>query len=194
MPRPATAPPAATTPATATTTQAFVVDETNGSWGKTIEVPGTATLNSGGDAEVNSVSCATAGDCAAGGYYKDGSGNYQAFVVDETNGSWGNTIEVPGTATLNSGGDANVESVSCATAGTCTAGGHYADGSSHLQAFVVDETNGSWGTAQRSARHGEPQRRRQRRGALDLVCDGRQLRRRRLVHGQREARAGIRCR
>ncbi len=130
---------------------AFFIDETNGNWGNTIEVPGTATLNSGGDAEVNSVSCATAGDCAAGGHYKDASGNYQAFVVDKTNGSWGNTIEVPGTATLNSGGDARVDSVSCATAGNCAAGGYYSVGFDQneeiLRAFVVDETNGSWGSA-----------------------------------------------
>ena len=49
---------------------------------------------------MNSVSCATAGNCAAGGSYTDGSdyptGHPHAFVVDETNGSWGNAIEVPG--------------------------------------------------------------------------------------------------
>src|SRR5258708_23572881 len=100
-----------------------------------------ATLNTGGDAYVYSVSCASAGNCAAGGYYLDGSDNFQAFVVDETNGSWGNAIEVPGTATLNSGGSAFVLSVSCATAGNCTAGGDYTDGSRHLQAFVVGPAN-----------------------------------------------------
>jgi hypothetical protein len=127
--------------------QAFVVNETSGSWGNAIEVPGSTTLNSGGDAVVYSVSCATAGTCTAGGYYKVGSGNYQAFVVDETSGSWGNAIEVPGIATLNSGGYAEVDSVSCATVGTCAAGGWYEDGSGNQQAFVVDETSGSWGNA-----------------------------------------------
>jgi hypothetical protein len=128
-------------------TQAFVVGETNGSWGKAVEVPGTATLNRGGDAQVYSVSCRTAGNCAAGGYYKDGFGNWQVFVVNETNGSWGKAVEVPGSAALNSGGDALVFEVSCATADTCVAGGYYQDGSLNWQAFVVDETNGSWGSA-----------------------------------------------
>ena len=50
-------------------------------------MPGTAALNSGGDASVNSVSCAAAGDCAAGGYYKDGSDHYQAFVVNSAPGA-----------------------------------------------------------------------------------------------------------
>src|SRR5215471_4045852 len=49
-----------------------------GGWDKAIEVPGTAALNTGGNAEVSSVSCAAAGGCAAGGDYFDGSGRRQA--------------------------------------------------------------------------------------------------------------------
>jgi PASTA domain-containing protein len=128
-------------------TQAFVVTETNGSWGDAVEVPGTATLNSGGYAYVGSVSCGAVGACAAGGRYRDGSGHDQAFVVSETSGSWGDAVEVPGTAALNSGGNARVASLSCAAAGECAAGGKYRDGSGHDQAFVVSETNGSWSNA-----------------------------------------------
>src|SRR5215470_16540388 len=70
-------------------------------WDKAIEVPGTAAVNTGGDAAIVSVSCAAAGSCAAGGYYINGSGNEQAFVVTEANGRWRKAIEVPGTAALN---------------------------------------------------------------------------------------------
>lgn len=129
---------------------AFVVNEANGDWGNAIEVPGTAALGSGG-ASVSSVSCAGAEDCAAGGMYVDATDRWQAFVVDEASGNWGNAIEVPGTATLNSGGRAYVNSVSCPAVGTCAAGGTYEDGANfptgHERAFVVDETNGSWGNA-----------------------------------------------
>jgi Bacterial Ig-like domain (group 3) len=55
-----------------------------GSWGKAQEVPGSAALNAGGAARVSSVSCASAGYCAAGGYYTDSSAHLQAFVVDGT--------------------------------------------------------------------------------------------------------------
>jgi hypothetical protein len=55
-------------------------------------------------------------------------------------GTWGTAIEVPGTAALNKDGDAAINSVSCATAGNCSAGGSYIDGSHHIQAFVVGET------------------------------------------------------
>ena len=55
-------------------------------------------------------------------------------------GTWGTAKEVPGTATLNAGGSAAVWSVSCASAGNCSAGGGYTDSSGHGQAFVVSET------------------------------------------------------
>jgi len=127
--------------------QAFVVRQTNGAWAKAIEVPGSGTLDAGGGAEVNSVSCATAGNCAAIGVYADGSGKTQAFVVSKANGVWGNAIEVPGLGTLNKDGAVATDSVSCASAGNCAAAGGYIDGSDHFQVFVVSETNGTWGTA-----------------------------------------------
>jgi Bacterial Ig-like domain (group 3) len=128
-------------------TQAFVVEETGGTWGTAREVPGSAALNAGGGAGVNSVSCASAGNCVAGGSYKDSSSHTQAFVVGETGGTWGTAQEVPGSAALNAGGSAGVNSVSCASAGNCAAGGSYTDSSSHQQVFVVGETGGAWGTA-----------------------------------------------
>jgi hypothetical protein len=47
-------------------------------------VPGTGTLNKGGNAGVVSVSCASAGNCAAGGGYTDRFGHTQAFVASQT--------------------------------------------------------------------------------------------------------------
>jgi hypothetical protein len=127
--------------------QAFVVSEVGGTWGPAAEVPGTAALNTGGRAQADSVSCASPGNCAAGGYYTDISAPQQAFVVDETDGTWGTAQPVPGTAALNAGRRANLNSVSCASPGNCTAGGYYTDGSAAQQAFVVDETGRTWGTA-----------------------------------------------
>src|SRR5262245_59263383 len=56
-----------------------------GTWHSAIEVPGTAALNRDGLAEVDSVSCGSAGNCVAGGSYYDGSGVVQAFVASEVN-------------------------------------------------------------------------------------------------------------
>jgi hypothetical protein len=127
--------------------QAFVVSETGGTWGTAIRVPGTTALNKGGNAEITSVSCVTAGNCTVGGDYADASYLPQALVVSETGGTWGTASEVPGTAALNKGGSAEVLSVSCRSAGNCSAGGDYLDGSFHVQAFAVNETGGTWGTA-----------------------------------------------
>ncbi len=123
--------------------QGFVAVERNGVWGKAIEVPGLAALNTGGDASVSSVSCASAGNCAAGGSYADGRDNGQGFVAVEKNGRWGKAIEVPGLGALNKGAGnpgAAVASVSCPPAGSCAAGGRYLDRRRHFQGFVVSQT------------------------------------------------------
>src|SRR6266851_2100913 len=132
--------------------QAWVASQVNGRWGTAIEVPGTAALNADGEAHVSSVSCGSAGNCMAGGSYKSLHGRFQAWVASQVNGRWGTAIVVPGTAALNAGGDGGVTSVACASAGTCTAGGYYADGSGrsghwHFQGFVASQRNGRWGTA-----------------------------------------------
>jgi hypothetical protein len=129
--------------------QAFVVSQTHGTWQKPAEVAG--ALNTGGHAVIGSVSCASAGNCSAGGHYTDSSGNNQAFVVSQANGTWQTAVEVAGT--LNAGGDAYVSSVSCAAAGYCSAGGQYTDVNGNNWAFVINETDGTWGKAKQVAAH-----------------------------------------
>jgi len=123
--------------------QAFVVSEKKGTWGSAQQVPGLAALNTGGGAAVLSVSCASAGNCSAGGVYRDSVGREQAFVVSEKKGTWGTARQVPGSAALNQRGDAYVSSVSCAGGGNCAAGGK-AGG----HPYVVNQVTGTWGSAQ----------------------------------------------
>jgi hypothetical protein len=121
-------------------TNVFVVSETNGTWGKVAELPGIAALNLGKDAEAYEVSCGSAGNCSVGGEYASRK-NYtqytQAFVADQSNGSWGTAEEVPGTGTLNTQIFAFVSSLSCASDGGCAAGGIYH--SSTGGGFVADK-------------------------------------------------------
>lgn len=125
--------------------QAFVVGEVKGTWGNAIEVPGTTALNTGGNARVVSVSCASAGNCSAGGYYQDSSARTEAFLDNEKNGIWGAARQAPGTAALNVGSYALITSVSCASAGTCSAVGDYQDAQLATQSFVIGKVNGIWG-------------------------------------------------
>src|SRR5262245_14630347 len=92
----------------------------SGTWGKAISVPGRMALNTRGAARVGSVSCASAGNCAAGGHYRDRHGQ-QGFVTVQRHDSWGAAIGVPGLAALNQGGYAGVSSVSCGSIGNCAA-------------------------------------------------------------------------
>jgi hypothetical protein len=85
------------------------------------------------------VSCASPGNCAAGGDYEDRSRRNQAWVEDEVAGTWRPAIEVPGTSILNAGGVAEILSVSCTSLGRCAAGGGYEDRSRSSQALVADE-------------------------------------------------------
>ncbi|MDX6481532.1 MAG: trimeric autotransporter adhesin [Gaiellaceae bacterium] len=130
--------------------QTFVVSETNGTWGTAINVPGTVALNAGKDALLSAVSCGTPGNCGAVGTYRDASGYGHAFVVDETNGTWGTAMKVPGATALENGRNSWMSSISCASAGNCSAGGFYGSGDDNgglTEPFVVDETDGTWGTA-----------------------------------------------
>jgi hypothetical protein len=79
-------------------------------------------------------------NCSAGGSYKNRPRRSQAFVVSQVNGTWGTAEKVPGTAVLNQGGHATINSVSCATADNCGAGGSYTDSSGRFQAFVVNKS------------------------------------------------------
>jgi hypothetical protein len=142
--------------------QALVVSEVGGAWQPAEEVPGIAALNQGGGAEVDSVSCASAGNCSAAGRYTDISRHTQLFVVSQVGGVWQRAGEVPGTAELNHGGGAGIfsdgieigsggtaiGSVSCASAGNCSAGGYYTDRSGTQQVFVVSQVGGVWRQAE----------------------------------------------
>jgi hypothetical protein len=96
-------------------------------------------LNAGDYAWLYSVSCASVGNCSAGGFYTNNAvpRQQEAFVVNETNGTWRPATEMAGT--LNAGGVASVNSVSCVAAGYCSAGGSYTDSSGHQQAFVASK-------------------------------------------------------
>ena len=127
-------------PVIGTPYQAFLVREKNGSWGTAFGVPGLAALNVDGNADVASVSCKTARNCAADGTYRDGDGDQQAFVVSENNGTWSKAIEVPGSAALDTGGSAQIASVSCTSARYCVAAGNYTDLAGNGGAFLVSRT------------------------------------------------------
>ena len=134
----------------------LVLSEKDGAWGSARTIPGLAALP-GGDqlAELLTVSCSSAGNCAAGGGYTEDGRHHPispALVVTERDGVWGKAAPVPGLAALNKGGLAVVDHMSCRSAGDCTASGTYLPvicrGNQCRQVFVVSEKNGTWGRAE----------------------------------------------
>ncbi len=141
--------------------EVFVASKQGGHWGNAIELPGFTALNAEGIGDLAAVSCATAGNCVAGGSYAAQAdfqgGSFQAYVANEKNGRWGKAIEVPGipapsTSICEPDSDACVAArtlaVSCSHSGTCAIGGWLdspkINGSS---AFVSTYRNGAWAKA-----------------------------------------------
>jgi hypothetical protein len=134
---------------------AFGVSEAGGRWGAIDAIAGLAALTPGkyGGAAITSVSCASAGNCSAGGYYETVTGHgccgYRSFVVSQVAGTWGPARLLRGLPAVAAGGfqGGGVTSVSCASAGNCSAGGAYDDKSGAGHAFVVSQVAGVWGAA-----------------------------------------------
>ncbi|HEY3907982.1 MAG TPA: hypothetical protein VGM14_29020 [Streptosporangiaceae bacterium] len=122
---------------------AFVVRQVDGTWNKAIEVPGLARLDKADDSAVVSLSCSSAGNCGAAGFYASALPvSYpveQAFVVNQVHGVWSKPIEVAGTGQLNTAGNAAVMAISCPATDRCSAGGFYQSKKSGLQTFAVSQ-------------------------------------------------------
>ena len=133
--------------------QGFVADERDGRWAAE-QMPVLLPASTGQVAAVTSVSCASAGNCLAGGYEPvtpsvNASPDFpaQGFVVSERNGRWRTPVVPPGLAALNEGDDAEVSSVSCPSAGNCGAGGFAAAGPAaewSKFAFALSQRDGRW--------------------------------------------------
>lgn len=105
----------------------FEAGQAHGAWSAIHAVHG---LPADAVAWVTSVSCASAGDCAAGGYWltnpngdEHSISNYHAFVATETRGTW-SAEPVPGLPALGSI-NATVQAVACQPRQGCTSIGDY---------------------------------------------------------------------
>jgi hypothetical protein len=127
----------------------FAVSETGGQWGQAVRIalsPAISRANQG--VGINSMSCASPGNCAAAGSYAYAVQDtifQQPFVISETGGTWGSAVDVPGLARPAKGGFGDTSQVACAAPDTCTAGGFLSAGSGPRRAFLVTETGGHWG-------------------------------------------------
>jgi hypothetical protein len=126
--------------------QYLLLSETAGAWARGVEATLPANAGPNHDVGLKSLSCASAGNCTAVGNYVDSSGNTQGLLLSETAGVWATGVEATLPANASSEQDVNVTSVSCASAGNCTAVGNYSDSSYNPQGLLLRETAGAWAT------------------------------------------------
>jgi len=131
-------------------TQALLIAEASGTWGTGQEVTlpsNSETTPTDQTAGIDAVSCPSVGNCVAGGDYTDTAENNDSLLVTETNGVWSAGTEAPLPSNAGQAQYSAVEGVSCSSAGNCMVIGtydtHFRDG----LAYVIQETNGVWGTA-----------------------------------------------
>ena len=122
----------------------FVISESNGHWGAALEVA--SNINTDNQGAINAISCPTMGACVAVGTYT-GSVGTQGFIVVQSHGSWRSAVEVRGSPANPLDRPIGANSISCAHSNYCSAGGsvEYPSGT---RAYVVNEVNGHWGSAQ----------------------------------------------
>ena len=124
--------------------QGLLLTETAGTW--TAGVEASLPANAGADplVSISSVSCASAGNCSAVGEYTDSSSHKQGLLLTETAGTWVTGVEASLPANAASSPAVVLRAVSCASAGNCSAVGHYRDSSGHTQGLLLTETAGTW--------------------------------------------------
>jgi hypothetical protein len=127
--------------------EAFVDSEINGMWNKAQPVPGLAALASGAPSGVTAISCASPGNCTAGGWYAGQDFDQGGFVVSQTDGVWGIAEQIPGAQALR--GLGAVTAISCASAGNCGLTGNRTPPGDKdaITPFVASQVSGTWGNA-----------------------------------------------
>jgi hypothetical protein len=120
--------------------QGLLLSKAGGTWGTGEEagLPAGAS-SSNQDADADSVSCSSAGNCSAVGTYFDDADQQQGFLLTEAGGSWSAAAQLTIVSGASSNPDVSLDSVSCAAAGNCGAGGTYIDSANKFQGLLVRE-------------------------------------------------------
>ncbi len=131
-------------------TQVFATHEVGGVWsaGLPVAMPTNAGVNPKaffyGYVDL---ACASATTCSAGGQYRNRSGLYEGFIVDEVGGVWQRAVELTLPTAGSAGKNGGVVALSCVSVGNCRAGAAYLDAAGRYQAAVASQVNGVWHAA-----------------------------------------------
>ncbi len=125
--------------------QAFIATEYHGTWARAFTPrlpPGASSPES---AQLEAVTCARDGFCAAVGSYQDSSGNAQTMVLAKpAGGPWRQATEIASPANAAANPDAFMTGISCSAPGTCAVVGNYSLSPSRFAAMGAVESRGTW--------------------------------------------------
>jgi hypothetical protein len=129
-----------------------LLTQTDGKWATGVPAPLPANhaprqITSATHVYLNSVSCASPGNCTAVGDYVARGGHQHGLLLTQTDGRWtAAEARLPGRAWHASlGPGVTLKSVSCASAGNCTAvGSYYGPGGRDSVPLILTQTNGRW--------------------------------------------------
>src|SRR5437667_125466 len=105
---------------TVQSSEAFAASRASG-----VEATLPAGAGSNPQVALGSVSCASAGNCGAVGTYCDSSSHRLGLLLTETAGTWATGVEASPPANAGSNPFVSLNSVSCTSAGNCSAVGGY---------------------------------------------------------------------
>lgn len=129
--------------------QGLLLTETRGRWARGVEakLPGNAA-GAGPLLYLNSISCASAGNCSATGSYFESPQKTHLVLLTEKAARWTRGIDPALPADAATGAaqdDLGVNSISCSSPGNCTAAGTYSGiGSDNTRPMLLTETTGEW--------------------------------------------------
>lgn len=119
---------------------------TAGTWSTAAEFSTSPTLSMGTVAIAAKISCPKANACVSAGMYFTAEGNESVFVDQQTSGTWGTDVALPGMEAIGAQG-IQVVSLACPSLGNCGLVGTYSDEAGNTNSFYDSEVAGVWQTA-----------------------------------------------
>jgi len=129
--------------------EGLLLTEKAGRWATGVEATLPSNGGTSGNATLNSVSCSPAGNCSAVGYYNGDSSGGEGLLITKRAGGWRRGVEATLPKNAIAGKPVSLTSVSCASAGNCSAVGTYNndEGSKDLTTplgLLLTEKAGKW--------------------------------------------------
>jgi hypothetical protein len=127
----------------------LVAMESSGTWAGALRVTLPSDAAATGQAgALFSVACTSVGNCHAVGTYLDTSGNQEPLALDETASVWASALRpaLPVGALAPSDQLAELSSISCWSAGNCSAVGGFVNAQG-FETMVLNETNNKWASS-----------------------------------------------